>query len=462
MVTIQVLLPYLIVLVTVKNGTLLNLALTGAASNWETSTALSTDIIPPSGYSITANQTLIDGSNETNLGFTFAGAEVGATYTYEYRDTADVVVANTGTIATATDAISAIDVSSLNDGPITLTVTLKDALGNTGAKVTQMLTKDTAGPTISILSTVSGVTNTSPIPVTVAFSEIVKGFALGDLTVGNGTAGNLTTTDSMTFTADITPAADGMVTLDIAANVVTDTIGNPNTDPAAQFSIEYNTSAPTVSISTEVDSVLTQNTFGITITFSEAVSGFEAGDVKVTGGAAGNLVTTDSTVFTTEITVSEEGAIKVEVPAGVATSLAGNSNIAATPLVRINEGVPPSVTVTTDADSLTNLNPIPFTITFSEMVMGFATEDISVANGTVASLTTPDSIMFMADIIPTADGAVSVSIAENVAQDTVGNGNLAAEAVMVTFDGTAPTVTISFYRERYHTNQPVCCDLHFQ
>ncbi|GAI68997.1 unnamed protein product [marine sediment metagenome] len=49
---------------------------------------------------------------------------------------------------------------------------------------------DSTAPTVEINSTATSPTSTSPIPMTATFSEDVTGFELGDITVGNGTAGS--------------------------------------------------------------------------------------------------------------------------------------------------------------------------------------------------------------------------------------------------------------------------------
>ncbi|WP_299164456.1 Ig-like domain-containing protein, partial [uncultured Eudoraea sp.] len=49
---------------------------------------------------------------------------------------------------------------------------------------------DTTPPSVVISSTESSPTNTSPVPVTITFDESVTGFDIGDLTLGNGNAGN--------------------------------------------------------------------------------------------------------------------------------------------------------------------------------------------------------------------------------------------------------------------------------
>ena len=105
------------------------------------------------------------------------------------------------------------------------------------------LLPDNTAPTVTITSAEPTNTNTSPIPVTITFSESVTGFVIGDITVGNGTAGNFSGSGT-TYTADITPSAQGAVTVDVAANVAQDAAGNDNT-AATQLSRTYDTTSPT-------------------------------------------------------------------------------------------------------------------------------------------------------------------------------------------------------------------------
>ncbi|WP_299603725.1 T9SS type A sorting domain-containing protein [uncultured Aquimarina sp.] len=93
-------------------------------------------------------------------------------------------------------------------------------------------------PTVSITSTESpGPTGANPIPITVTFSESVTGFDINDVTTGNGNATNFTGSGD-TYTFDITPIANGTVTVDIAADVATDGAGNGNII-ASQFTIIF-------------------------------------------------------------------------------------------------------------------------------------------------------------------------------------------------------------------------------
>ena len=70
----------------------------------------------------------------------------------------------------------------------------------------------------------------STIPVTATFSEPVNGFTAGDITIANGDVSNFIGSDGdSVYTFDVTPNAVGVVTVDIAGGVATDSDGEANT-----------------------------------------------------------------------------------------------------------------------------------------------------------------------------------------------------------------------------------------
>ena len=79
----------------------------------------------------------------------------------------------------------------------------------------------------------------------------------------------------------ITPAASGTVTVDVAANVATDSDNNGNT-AAIQFSVEAAVGEPTVTITCPTG--VQTGAFSVDIDFSESVTGFEQADVTVGNG----------------------------------------------------------------------------------------------------------------------------------------------------------------------------------
>jgi len=142
---------------------------------------LNTDNTKPSGYTVAIDQTGINAGNKTALSFTFAGAEVDATYNYTISDEAtnSNTKTGTGTIGTLTDQISGIDVSNLIDGTLTLAVTLTDSVGNVGDVATGSnltVEKDADAPTVSDITSNTADGNykaEAVISIQVAFDEIV-------------------------------------------------------------------------------------------------------------------------------------------------------------------------------------------------------------------------------------------------------------------------------------------------
>ena len=91
--------------------------------------------------------------------------------------------------------------------------------------------------TLSSASAGAPVRINTPIPVTATFSGPVSGFAVDDVSVANGSAGNFAGIDGdSVYNFDVTPNAIGTVTVDIAADAAEDAEGNGNT-AAAQLSL---------------------------------------------------------------------------------------------------------------------------------------------------------------------------------------------------------------------------------
>lgn len=131
-----------------KDGLLtLSVTLTDAAGNpgAAAETSRSKDATPPKGYTVSIDQPEVDQTNETEVSFTFTGAEPTATYSYRITsDGGSGTVTGSGTIGAAGQQVKDIDVSGLDDGLLKLSVTLTDTAGNKGIAAEDTVTKDTA------------------------------------------------------------------------------------------------------------------------------------------------------------------------------------------------------------------------------------------------------------------------------------------------------------------------------
>lgn len=87
---------------------------------------------------------------------------------------------------------------------------------------------------VQILGAPSSVKNTTAFTVTIEFGQNVTGFAIGDITVVNGSKSNFIAVDGNTYTVDITPNPGVSITIDVASNVV-----NENNYAAVQITVIY-------------------------------------------------------------------------------------------------------------------------------------------------------------------------------------------------------------------------------
>ncbi|MFA7178284.1 MAG: Ig-like domain-containing protein, partial [Smithellaceae bacterium] len=327
---------------TVADGTTyqFNVIETDAAGNVSSATSNFTvigDTTAPTGYSVTFDQAYANNANEADISFTFAGAEVGATYNYSIND-ADEAVTDTGTISSATDQITGINVSTLDDETLIITVTLTDPAGNAGTGVTDTIAKDTSDPTITG-ATIDQNTGTAIIGGTIT-ATLTAGGSQADLTVGvctiNGVdvSGNFTNVGGGTYTITYT-VIDGQTDVTAGNLPVSCTLLEPSGNSVAvsaftdSNTLAVDANSPTVTSITFDDTALKiGDTATVTIVMSEAVTGFDKDDVTAPNGTLGVLSTADGgTTFTGTFTPdpSIEVSTNVAVVGTGFTDVAGNN-----------------------------------------------------------------------------------------------------------------------------------------
>ena len=330
-------------------------------------------------------------------------------------------------------------ISPDSTGRVTIDVAVDaatDAAGN-GNKATQFrrlvdLDRPTAtfkGPAV--------VDGSSQVEVSLRWSEPVVGFSASRIVVGGGRLNILRAANSKgtLYTLKVGAWNHGTVTLDIPRSVCMDLRGNGN--DAASFSMEVDMKPPTVSIAGPTDP---QNgPFDATITFSEAVTGFEQGDVAVGNGTV-TAFSGSGAGYTATVTPMSSGTVTVDVPAGVARDSAGHDNGAASQFSVLADLIRPTVTIAGPATAQNS--DFDVTITFSKSVTGFTQGDVNVGNGAVTTFS-GSGASYTATIAPTASGTVTVDVPANIATDADNDGNTAASQYSVDADLDPPTVTIS-------------------
>ncbi len=187
-------------------------------------------------------------------------------------------------------------ITPLADGDVEVSVAAdvaKDIASN-GNEASAILSRtyDATKPVVTLATTAADPTNT-PFTVTFSFSEEVFGFEVGDFTVTNGAASEFTKVDDQTYTTLVTPAADGHVTVVLAAGVASDKATNPSEASAelhrlydatapAGYAVAFNTTRVDVTNVTNISLRITGTEVGATYYYTIAS---DNGGAEVTGTA---------------------------------------------------------------------------------------------------------------------------------------------------------------------------------
>ncbi|WP_339538157.1 Ig-like domain-containing protein [Pseudomonas sp. RA_15y_Pfl2_54] len=435
------------------------------------------DTMVPTATIVVADNSLSIGET-TTVTITFSEAVMGFS-------NADLTIAN-GTLsavsssdggitwtATFTPSANITDATNL----ITLDNTgVQSGSGNVGVGTTDSnnYAIDTQRPTATIVvaDTALGVGQTTT--VTITFSEAVTGFTLADLTAENGTLSGLSTSDNITYTATFTPAAgitdtSNLITLDNTG--VVDGAGNAGSGTTDSNNYAVDSQRPTATIVMSDNDLRPGETATVTITFSEAVTGFDNSDLSVANGTLSNVSSSDGGItwtatftptigvsdFTNLITLNNTGISDLAGNAGTGSTNSGN--------YAVQTEVPTATIVVADT-ALKAGETSTVTITFSEAVADFSNADLTIVNGALSNVVSIDGgITWTATFTPTGnitdttnvitlDNSGVVNISGNSGVGTTDSNNFAIDtalptATIVVADnrlgiGETTTVTITF------------------
>ncbi len=335
--------------------------------------------------------------------------------------------------------------------------TAEDAAGNRNAATSNRFSVDPTRPVVTITDLPTAV-QTGAFEGTFGFDDAVTGFAADDITLSgtvNATV-TLSETSSAVYKVTITPEedAEGDVIISVAENVAENAAGLGNTALATAVTVPVDTLHPEVRIK-NVPAMATMGGFVVTFEFTQAVSGFEASDISLSGTATAtvnNFTTESDRKYTANIIPSTTGNLKISVPADSAVDAANNGNIASsTHTVTITDldTTPPTVSVTARSAVLDNPQNENFdvAITFSEPVIGFNAGDISLTleltEGTGTATTDIRAVTrYIAVIKPPDDveGVIKISVPAGAAKDASNNDNTASNVLTVRVDRKAPNV----------------------
>ncbi|RMQ33968.1 BNR repeat-containing glycosyl hydrolase, partial [Pseudomonas syringae pv. actinidiae] len=416
------------------------------------------DTVPPTVTVVVADTALAAG--ETSL-VTFTFSEVVTGF-----DNTDISVANgtltavsssdggktwTATLTPTANLTSTTNQISLNRAGV------QDLSGNAGSgtATSNNYAIDTSRPTATIVLADNALSIGETSQVTITFSEAVSGFTNADLTVVNGTLSTVTTSNNIVWTATFTPTnnitdSTNVITLDNTG--VTDAAGNTGAGITNSNNYAIDTQRPTASILVADASLTAGETSLVTITFSEAVSGFTNADLTVPNGTLSTGTSSDGGITWTAtytpnnnvsdttnlISLNNAGVSDLAGNAGSGTSNSGNFTI---------DTVRPSATVVVADSALSAGETSLVTITFSEAVTGFTNADLTVANGTLSAVSSSDGgVTWTATLTPTANVTDTTNLitldASGVANASGNAGTGIISSNNYAVDTQRPTATI--------------------
>jgi subtilisin family serine protease len=375
-----------------------------------------------------------------NLTAPAAGATVSGTATVAFAATDNLGVTGiTVTVGSATICSvagtatgCAWNTTATPNGPAVLTVTARDAAGNTQAASVSVTVSnaDTTLPTATILSPSEGATVGRPVTIKFTVSDNI------------GVTSTVVTARGVTVCSVAGPATscvwnapagqDGPAVISVTAQ---DAVGNSKTDTVNVTVSATDTTSPAVQI------------------ISPVSGGIYSGDIKI------NFSATDD-VGVTSITVEVQSTVICTLPAGAtsctwnsallndglrratvtATDAAGNVGSATVGFQTKNpDTMKPAVSITNPAAGATVSGALDITFTASDN-FGVTGITVAVGSSTICSLSgTAKSCLWNSALAP--NGATTITV---TARDAVGNSQSDSRSVTVNnADKTAPTVSIT-------------------
>ncbi|WP_262300076.1 Ig-like domain-containing protein [Microvirga sesbaniae] len=368
-------------------------------------------------------------------------------------------VSNTATLVNGTWAVGGLSTAGLSDGTYKAYATLTPSGGAASALSPALnFTLDRTAPTLAITSNRSTLKAGETATITFTFSEdpgatFTWNGSTGDLLVSGGTLGAISGS-GLTRTATFTPTAGtngGTASISVAAGSYTDAAGNAGGSGSTP-SLSFDTLAPQVMSITRVGPE-TSNATSVqyTVVLDSNVNGIDASDFQLTGtnsttGTVAGVTGSGTTYTVTATGISGDGTLRLDLKSngtGIVDA-AGNAAPGFTggQTYTIDQSVPLlAAPIQIDDTALKIGETATVTFSFTEAVTGFTTADVSVPNGALSNLSSPDGGMtWTATLTPddavtdasnvlTLDYAGIADLAGNVGTGTANSANYAVDTV---------------------------------
>ena len=344
--------------------------------------------------------------------------------------------------------------------------------------VTSIDTDSAIAPTLASIERHSPAdqnTDSQTLVYKVTFSEDVTGVNTGDFVLSQGSAG-AGNTASMTgsgsvYYATVSATQDGTYNLDLVSSGhdIVDATDNPLSSPTPTgadhtytvSTTPADTTAPTVTSivrSDPTDETTSAQTLVFAVTFSEDVTGVDAGDFELSGTGAGSITVSavSGDTYNATVAVNTDGTFNLNIAGGhniedlADTGLSSVTPTGADQSYTVDRTAPAvtSIVGSDPSGELTSESTLVFEVTFSEDVTGVDAGDFELS-GTGAGSITVSAVSgdtYNATVAVNTDGTFNLNIAggHNI-EDLAGTGLSSVTPTgadqSYTVDRTAPAVT---------------------
>ena len=298
--------------------------------------------------------------------------------------------------------------------------------------------------TVSISSTAPQTTDVSPIPVIVVFSASVNDFAVSDLVLSKATVSDFAGSGK-SYSFDLVPTVEDLITVTIPAGVATDSNGTKN--KSAQLARYYDISGlPPNNIDVTISSTAQEHTnvspIPITVDFSASVDNFIESDLIVSNADISDF-TGSGASYSFNLDPTAEDLITVTIPAGSVSISADVFNKIGVQLTRYYDVTGPRALMETTSEDYSGEDPLFVTVTFTELVNDFDASDINATNATVSNFEGTGT-EYSFDLLANGEGKISASISVGAIPDMAGNVNSSVIEIVTTISDTPPlTIYVS-------------------
>jgi len=371
-------------------------------------------------------------------------------------DTSDIYIANAKIdtfYSTQTNRVWSLDLNVVEDGYVKVkipdNVAVDTAQNKSYGTDTLYRRFDTTPPSLKLSTTNDSLTNKTKVYFNIDFDEQVVGFDTSDFNLINAICDTLYATgnaDSTNFIAVLVPQSDGIFSVNVKRNSLSDQLLNPNPQSNTLF-FSYDGTSPNVILSSSSNNPTAADTLYYSVQFSEYVLDFTSKDIY---HSAGNLVDLQNIEpglkWSYKIVNTTTGNISSYIKASTVSDSAGNYNTEGSNKITIEtDHTRPSCYLYTYESNPTNKDSVLIYAQFDEAINQFEISDFLITGCSLNHLAPSDSAnTFSFYAFPsTGNTQLTITLKDSSYVDAFNLPGNASNFVAIEYDITPPSVTLS-------------------